>query len=67
MSRQGNWWGVILIAIGVVLLLSNLDLVDLGDLLRFWPLILIAIGARIVFGDRGSGSGRASRPPPPPL
>lgn len=65
MARQGNWSGAILIVIGIVFLLSNLDLVDLGDLVRFWPLILIAVGARLVFGDRGSGSGSASGPPPP--
>ncbi len=66
MARQDNWSGPILIVIGLVFLLSNLDLVDLGDLLRFWPLILIAVGARLVFRDRGSGSGSSSGPPPPP-
>ena len=66
MARHDNWSGPILIAIGIVFLLSNLDLVDLGDLLRFWPLILIAVGARLVFRDRGSGSGPASGPPAPP-
>ena len=65
MARQDNWSGAILIVIGIVFLLSNLDLVDLGDLLRFWPLILIAVGARLVFRDRGSGSGPASGPAAP--
>lgn len=66
MARPDNWSGVVLIVIGVIFLLSNLDLVDLGDLLRFWPLILIAVGARLVFQNRGSGSGPAAGPPPPP-
>lgn len=66
MARPDNWSGVVLIVIGVIFLLSNLDLVDLGDLLRFWPLILIAVGARLVFQSRGSGSGPAAGPPPPP-
>jgi len=66
MARRDNWSGPILIVVGVVFLLSNLDIVDLGDLLRFWPLILIAVGARLVFRDRGSGSGPSSGAPPPP-
>ena len=66
MARQNNWSGPVLIVVGIVFLLSNLDLVDLGDLVRFWPLILIAVGARLVFRDRGSGSGSSSGPAAPP-
>ena len=55
-----------LIVIGIVFLLSNLDIVDIDALVRFWPLILIAVGVRLVIRDRDSGSGPASGPPPPP-
>ena len=66
MAQRGNWTGAVLILIGIVLLLSNLDIVDIDELVRFWPLILIAAGLRLVIRDRDSGSGPASGPPPPP-
>ena len=66
MAKNGNWGGIVLILIGIAFLLSNLDLVDFGDLVRFWPVILIAVGLRMVIRDRNSGSGSASGPPPPP-
>ena len=65
-NQRGNWTGAVLIVIGIVFLLSNLDIVDIDALVRFWPLILIAVGVRLVIRDRDSGSGPASGPPPPP-
>ena len=66
MAKNGNWAGIVLILIGIVFLLSNLDIVDIDELVRFWPLILIAVGVRLVIRDRDSGSGPASGPPLPP-
>ena len=66
MARQDNWGGAALILIGVVFLLSNFGIVPLRDLYRFWPLILIGIGARMLMRRRGAGSGPESGPPPPP-
>ena len=44
---------------GVVLLLGRLDLVDANAVLRFWPLILVAIGLQQFFSPRADGpSGR---------
>lgn len=40
---------IILIAIGVIWLLSNLGVIshyDIGDLIRLWPLILVYIGVK---------------------
>ena len=65
-AQRGNWTGAMLIVIGIVFLLSNLDIVAIDALVRFWPLILIAVGVRLVIRDRDSGSGPASGPPPPP-
>lgn len=48
---------VILIALGTLFLLQNLDLLDfdLGDLLsKWWPLILIAAGVGMLFRQRGA-------------
>mgnify|MGYP001237793598 CR=1 FL=1 len=45
---RGIFWPVILIAVGSLLLLSNLDILPLRDLkalmATWWPVILIAIG-----------------------
>lgn len=49
------FWPIVLIAIGIFWLLSNLDLMpeySLWTLLRLWPLILIVIGLDIVIGRR---------------
>src|SRR5262245_32003766 len=38
-------WGVILVVLGGLLLLNNLGWLDLARLSRFWPLLLIVVGA----------------------
>lgn len=50
MRRDTIFWGVILIAAGLLFLLNNLGIlaVDVWDLL--WPLFLIALGAWILYG-----------------
>lgn len=51
--------GLGLALFGVILLLGRLDLVNASYVLRFWPLILIAIGLQKFFNPRGVGaSGR---------
>jgi Domain of unknown function (DUF5668) len=47
---------IVLIALGVVFLLSNLDILDFERLLRYWPVMLIALGAYMLFA-RMSGTG----------
>jgi hypothetical protein len=42
--------GVVLIAVGVLLLLHTLDLIDLESVARFWPVLLIAAGAYLLAG-----------------
>lgn len=48
---------VILIAAGVLFLLVNLDLIKLYEVMRFWPVVLIALGAYLLWarmnGQRG--------------
>jgi hypothetical protein len=46
---------VVLIALGVIFLLNNLDLLDLRRALRYWPVLLIGIGAYMLY-LRMSGS-----------
>jgi len=65
--NRGDWryrrtsshvvFGMIIVALGVLLLLSNLGIPWIGDAWRFWPVILIAIGlSRIVDNPSVSGA-----------
>lgn len=40
---------VVLIALGTIFLLNNLDLLDLRRLLRYWPVVLIGLGAYMLY------------------
>lgn len=40
---------VILIALGVIFLLDNLDLLDFSRILRYWPVALIVLGAYLLY------------------
>jgi lia operon protein LiaF len=43
------FWGLIIIAIGVLLLLNNIDAFDFGDFIAdFWPVLLILLGLRLI-------------------
>jgi predicted membrane protein len=50
--------GLGLALFGVVLMLDRLGMVDASSVLRFWPLILIAIGLQQFFNPRERGPGR---------
>ena len=54
-SRQ-MIWGLILAGLGTLFLLDNLGYVDAGSVFRFWPLILIAIGASKMLRSRDAGA-----------
>jgi predicted membrane protein len=48
-SNTSIFWGLIIIIIGILFLLNNLDAFDLGDFIAdFWPVILILIGLRLM-------------------
>ncbi len=42
------FWGIIIMVIGGILLLANFDIIDYGTIFDFWPLIVIAIGIKLV-------------------
>ena len=53
-------WGIVLITLGTFFLLDRLDILEVEGLWRFWPLILIALGAAKLLspgrdGRRGGG------------
>ncbi len=58
--RRGSrsfFWPIMLISVGVLLLLSNLDIVSWNTwnlVWRFWPLVLVAIGIDVIFGQRST-------------
>lgn len=54
------WWGVILLAVGLLLLLSNFGYFEWG---RWWPLILIAIGVMMLL-NRSRTPNQAPAPGP---
>ena len=42
------FWGAVLMVVGAVLLLGNFDLLDYDRVLDFWPVIVIAIGVKMI-------------------
>lgn len=49
----------ILIAVGVIFLLTTHDVLEWGDVWKFWPVILIIIGLSILFKRQSIGFGRS--------
>jgi hypothetical protein len=47
-TAESPLWGGTLVALGCILLLNNLGWLDLARLSRFWPLLLIVVGAIII-------------------
>lgn len=49
--------GLVLVAVGVLLLLGNLNLYhfDWEFVIKLWPLVFILYGLKFIFGDRGAG------------
>lgn len=48
-------WGLIIIALGVLLLLDNLGELDFGDFIStYWPAILVLVGLRMIVFPRPS-------------
>jgi hypothetical protein len=54
---------ILLIAVGVLFLLNNLGWLRIGELLKFWPVALIALGAYMLY-ERMSGDAAAPLTPP---
>ena len=49
--------GVFLIALGVAFLLDELDVLSIRQMLRFWPLVLVVLGVRQLWGARDRRAG----------
>jgi hypothetical protein len=42
------FWGVVLMAVGAIFLLGNFDLIDYDRIFDLWPIIVIAIGVKMI-------------------
>src|SRR5690606_8975546 len=58
MNKEKLSWGLILLFVGGVLLLDNLDVIDFywRSVFSMWPVILIIIGVNILVPKRGIGN-----------
>jgi hypothetical protein len=48
---------IVFIALGIILLLDNLDFLDLRRALRYWPVLLIGLGAYMLYARMSAQSG----------
>jgi hypothetical protein len=55
----------VLIAVGLIFLLHNLDILRIGQIIRYWPIALIGLGAYMLY-ERVSGSPARSDHHPTP-
>lgn len=57
-DRSSLFWALVLIALGTIFLLENLELLDFSfsRLWKFWPLILIYLGIKTVSGESKQAS-----------
>lgn len=42
------FWGIILLTLGLSLLLANFEIISYGNLFKFWPVVIIVIGVKLV-------------------
>lgn len=63
-ATESPAWGASLVAIGLLVLFNNLGWFDLERLARWWPLVLIAVGAYFVYASlRKRKAGESSDEP----
>lgn len=48
--------GLVIAGLGIIFLLDNLDIVETWDIVRFWPLLLVAVGVQHLFQARDRGT-----------
>lgn len=61
-KASGVFWGGVLILLGVIFLLDGLNIFDAGEIFStFWPLILIGIGAKLIFNVHFKTNAQVSR------
>lgn len=56
-QSHGIFWGLLVMAVGVLFLLRNLDIVYFDSIWQFWPVILIVIGLSKLTSAAGQPAG----------
>ncbi|MEB0261166.1 MULTISPECIES: PspC domain-containing protein [unclassified Mucilaginibacter] len=51
-SNVGVMFGVILIALGTIFLLDQIDIIPDFDFEKLWPVVLVAVGATLIFNTK---------------
>jgi TM2 domain-containing membrane protein YozV len=49
MTAGSIFWGILLIALGGILLLGNFEVISYKTIWDFWPAVVIVIGAKLIF------------------
>jgi len=49
MKTGSIFWGIVLMAIGGILLLANFDVIDYDTVFDFWPVVIVVIGGKLIF------------------
>lgn len=60
-------WGASLVAIGLLVLMSNMGWLDLDRLAQWWPLLLIAVGGYFLYGSIQKKKAEETADEPPSL
>lgn len=60
-------WGASLVAIGLLVLLSNMGWLDLDRLAQWWPLLLMAVGGYFLYGSIQKKKAEETTNEPPSL
>lgn len=51
-SNTGVMFGVVLIVLGTIFLLDQINIIPDFDFEKLWPVVLVAIGATLIFGSK---------------
>lgn len=47
-AKGSIFWGILLIALGVIFLLANFEIILYENIFDFWPLVIIVIGLKLI-------------------
>ena len=60
-EKLSLFWAIVVLILGIVFQLANLDFFSYRQVVKFWPVLLIAFGIKIVFNYFGEGVGDEKR------
>jgi len=60
MKTGSVFWGVILLALGAILLMANFEIISYSTIWNFWPLVIIVIGGKLIYDYSTKKNGKES-------